>query len=362
MRVIIAGGGTGGHLFPAIAVGEELKRQFPDIELLHVGASNGIEAKWFPRNNIRYELLDVHGLTGKDALARLKALGEFLSAINRARMLLKTFRPELVVGTGGYSAAPTAMAAILSRVPLVILEQNVRPGLANRLLGRFARKICVGFAESAGGFGRGNIEITGNPVRFAIPPRLQHQPHEPFQILVLGGSTGAHRLNIAALNAFVICRKHVIKINVVHQTGEADVGLVSEGYQKLGCSARVLSFIDDIGRSLELTDLVVARSGAMTVSEVALAGRAAIFVPYPFHRDRQQEFNARVLERRGGARIVADDDHCGENLARELYELTSDPPRLVAMGQRAHEAAMPEAAEKIARICFEVMQPEQTVA
>jgi UDP-N-acetylglucosamine--N-acetylmuramyl-(pentapeptide) pyrophosphoryl-undecaprenol N-acetylglucosamine transferase len=124
----------------------------------------------------------------------------------------------------------------------------------------------------------------------------------------------------------------------------------------------VLSFIDDIGRSLELTDLVIARSGAMTVSEVALAGRPAIFVPYPFHRDRQQEFNARVLERRGGARIVADDDHCGENLARELCELTSDPPRLVAMGQRAHEAAMPEATAKIARICFEVMQPEQTVA
>jgi len=353
MKIIIAGGGTGGHLFPAVAVGEELRRQCPSTEVLHVGATNGMEARWLPMHGFPCELLQVRGFTGKDPLTRLRAAAEFLSAIGRARSLLKRFSPDLVLSAGGYASAPMAVAALLARTPLVLMEQNTRPGLSNRLLWRFARRICVGFSDSAAAFAAHKVEVTGNPVRFAFLPRPPRKSSVPLQILVLGGSSGAHRLNLGVLKAFKICRDSVIKFNVIHQTGEADVGMVADGYREIGWDAQVVPFIDDMATALGNADLVIARAGAMTVSEVALAGRPAIFVPYPFHRDRQQELNARVLERRGGAMIVFDDVQLGENLANVLRDLASDPDRLLRIGAAAHALAMPDAAEKIARVCFE---------
>lgn len=362
MKVIIAGGGTGGHLFPAVAVGEEMVREHPETEVLHVGASNGMEARWLPQSGLRYQLFEVRGWTGKDPLTRLRALAEFLRAIGRARSVLRDFGAELVLSAGGYASAPMAVAAIVSRTPLVLMEQNTRPGLANRMLWRFARKVCVGFDETAEAFGARKVAVTGNPVRFAIAPGGPRQSSGPIQILVLGGSTGAHRLNLGVLQALRIVGKDVIKIQVTHQTGEADAGPIEQGYRELGRDARVLPFINDIGEALQKADLVIARAGAMTVSEVALAGRPAIFVPYPFHRDRQQEHNARVIERRGGARIILDDDRLGEKLAAALVELTGDRKLLCQMGARAHEAAKPEAARKIAQVCFSIMEQERSAA
>ena len=362
MRVIIAGGGTGGHLFPAVAVGEQLQRERPQTAVMYVGASNGIEAKWFPPSGLRYELFEVRGWTGKAPLTRLRAAREFLSALGKARMLLKSFKADLVVSAGGYASAPMAVAAIAGRIPLVLMEQNTRPGLANRLLWRFAGRICVGFAEAAEAFKAAKVEVTGNPVRFGFLPRVGKGVSSSLQILVLGGSSGAHRLNLGVLKALKICGKAVIKLEITHQTGEAEAGLVREGYRELGRDARVVPFIDDMAAALDQADLVVARSGAMTVSEVALAGRPAIFVPYPFHRDRQQELNARVIERRGGARIIDDDEALGDNLARALIEIAADPERLREMGARAYEAAMPDAAKKIAQVCFEVAGMERCAA
>lgn len=349
MKVIIAGGGTGGHLFPAVAVGAALLRLAPDSEVLYVGATNGLEARWMPRHGLPYELLRVRGWTGKDPLTRLRAIAEFAGAVRRAGRAIREHGAELVVGAGGYASAPVALAAILRRIPLILMEQNVRPGLSNRMLWRFARKICVGFPDSAAAFAPDRAVVTGNPVRFEIPSRARSNL-DPIQILVLGGSSGAHRLNIGVLKAFKICAKSVIKLT--HQTGESDVGMVQDGYRTLGRTATVVPFIDDMAGALAAADLVVARSGAMTVSEVALAGCPAIFVPYPFHRDRQQELNARVIERRGGARIVLDDEQLGENLATVLDELTVDRARLRAMGECAAAVAMPQAAEKIAALCL----------
>lgn len=362
MKTIIAGGGTGGHLFPAVALGEELKRERPDAEVLHVGTMNGLEATWLPRSGLRYELFPVRGLRGKDPITRLRALGEFFAAVRRARALLKSFGADLVVSAGGYASAPMAVAAIIARVPLVLMEQNTRPGLSNRMLWRFARKICVGFADTAAFFDTSRVEVTGNPVRLKFIPGTLRKTSVPLQILVLGGSSGAHRLNLGVLNAFKILKKSVIKLQVVHQTGEADVGLVTDGYRGLGCEAKVIPFIDDMASALDRADLVVARSGAMTVSELALAGRAAIFVPYPFHRDRQQELNARVIERLGGALIVNDDNSLGENLAAALREFAADTSRLVEMGRKAKEAAKPDAAARIARVCFEITGVEKQAA
>ncbi len=362
MKTIIAGGGTGGHLFPAVALGEELKRERPDADVLHVGTVNGLEATWLPQSGLKYELFPVRGLRGKDPLTRLRALAEFFTAVRRAHALLKRFDADLVVSAGGYASAPMAMAAIISRVPLVLMEQNTRPGLSNRMLWRFARKICVGFAETAAFFDTSRVEVTGNPVRLRFIPGPLRKTSVPLQILVLGGSSGAHRLNLGVLNAFTILEKSVIKLQVVHQTGEADVKLVTDGYRGLGSAAKVIPFIDDMAKALDCADLVVARSGAMTVSEIALAGRAAIFVPYPFHRDRQQELNARVIERLGGAIIVNDDDSLGENLAAALREFADNPSRLIEMGRKANRAAKPDAAARIARVCFEIAGMERQAA
>jgi len=362
IKTIIAGGGTGGHLFPAVALGEEIKRERPDSDVLHVGTINGLEATWLPQSGLKYELFPVRGLRGKDPLTRLRAIGEFMAAVRRARGLLKTFAADLVVSAGGYASAPMAMAAIISRVPLVLMEQNTRPGLSNRMLWRFASKVCVGFADTAVFFDASRVVVTGNPLRLRFIPRPLLKTSLPLQILVLGGSSGAHRLNLGVINALKILGKGVIKFKVIHQTGEADVGLVTDGYRGFDGDAKVVPFIKDMADVLDRADLVVARSGAMTVSEIALAGRAAIFVPYPFHRDRQQELNARVIERIGGAVIVNDDDSLAANLAAALREFLADPSRLIEMGRKACGAAHPDAAARIAQVCFDVAGQERQAA
>jgi UDP-N-acetylglucosamine--N-acetylmuramyl-(pentapeptide) pyrophosphoryl-undecaprenol N-acetylglucosamine transferase len=278
MKVIIAGGGTGGHLFPAVAVGEAMMRERPETEVLFVGTTAGLEARWMPRSGLRYELFEVHGLRGHSPLERVRAMGEFVAALRRARGLLRSFGADLVLGAGGYASVPMAMAAIIARTPLVLMEQNTRPGLSNRVLWRFAKKVCVGFDASVSLFHSPKVVVSGNPVRFNIEPS-PFKLHDPLQILVLGGSTGAHRLNEGVINALRNLRESVIKITLVHQTGEADVELVKGGYAALGCRAQVVAFIDDMAHALARADLLVARAGAMTVSEVALAGRPAVFVP-----------------------------------------------------------------------------------
>jgi len=360
MRVIIAGGGTGGHLFPAVALGEELKRRRPEAEVLYVGTSAGLEAKWLPQNGFACELFNVHGLRGHSLRARLSAMLEFFRALSLARALIRRFRPDLVVGAGGYASAPTAMAAIVGRVPLLLMEQNTKLGLANRILWRLARKVCVGFAETAKVWKSPKVEVTGNPVRFKPQPVVPRAV-DKLQILVLGGSSGAHRLNLGALECFQKLKKAVIK-SLLHQTGAVDEELVRTAYEKAGIEARVVPFIDDVASALGQADLIVARSGAMTVSEIALAARPAIFVPYPFHRDRQQEHNARVIEGLGGAILIHDDEHLADNLARTIAGLAADPARLSEMGARAHAAAMPEAAERVARACFEIIDSEAAAA
>jgi len=363
MKVIIAGGGTGGHLFPAVALGEELVRERSDTEVLYVGTRYGFEAKWLPKTQYRHELYDVHGLLGgRGAMARVKSIAELMRAIFLARATLRRFGADLVVTAGGYASAPMGLAAIASRTPLVLMEQNTTPGFSNRMLWRFADKICIAFAESAAHFSPAKVVVTGIPVRYQ--PHADRKPISDslFQILVLGASTGAHRLNLGVLKAFEIWRNSVINLTVTHQTGEADEELVRAEYRNFSFKADVTPFIDDVPAALSRSDLVIARSGGGTVTDVALAARPAIFVPYPFHRDRQQFHNAQVIERAGGAVIVNDDDNLGANLAREIERLTSNRELLREMGDRAHGAVPADAAMRIARVCFDIVESRRTSA
>jgi UDP-N-acetylglucosamine--N-acetylmuramyl-(pentapeptide) pyrophosphoryl-undecaprenol N-acetylglucosamine transferase len=356
MKVIIAGGGTGGHLFPAVALGEEMIRERPALDVLFVGTSAGLEAKWLPKSGYKYELFEMHGIRGHSALERTRASVEFVRAIGLATSLVRRFRPSIIVSAGGYASASMGAAAILTRTPLVLMEQNTRPGLVNRTLSRFAKKICVGFSDGASYFNSTKVVVTGNPTRFRYLPDRSSREAGQLQILVLGGSSGAHRLNIGVVGAFKIYGKSVINLHVVHQTGEADEELVRSAYREIGFAAEVVPFIDDVAAALNRADLVIARSGAMTVTDIALGARAAIFVPYPFHKDLQQVHNARVIEKRGGAIIVRDDEQLASNLARELEALILNPARLDEMGVRAHQEAHPDAARHIAKICFEVAE------
>ena len=362
MKVIIAGGGTGGHLFPAVALGEELIRERPGIDVMFVGTSAGLEARWLPKSGLRYELFEMHGIRGHNVVERIRSSIEFLRAIGLARGLIKRMRPDLVVSAGGYASAAMGAGAILSGTPLVLMEQNTRPGLSNQLLWRFAKKICVGFSDSVAYFSPSKVEVTGNPVRFNYRPDRSRDERAPLQILVLGGSTGAHRLNIGVVGAFKIWGKSVINLHVVHQTGEADEELVRRAYSDMQLSVSVVPFIDDIATALHDADLIIARSGAMTVTDIILAARPAVFVPYPFHKDLQQFHNARVIEKRGGAIIVNDDEDLASNLAREVEALVNNPARLVEMGERAHLEARPDAARHVAKVCFEVAGLEKSAA
>ncbi len=360
-KAIIAGGGTGGHLFPAVAVGEEILRVRSDTEVLFVGASTGMEASWFPRSGLRYELLEVRGFAGKSPLMRLRAIREFVRALTRARSLLRIFGPSVVVSAGGYASAPIAAAAIMAGIPLILMEQNTRPGLVNRMLWRFARKICVGFADAAAAFGPSKVEVTGNPVRFSKMPEPARQHSGLLKVLVLGGSSGAHRLNLGVLSAFKILREQSLKVSITHQTGDADAAMVEQAYRNYCGHVTVVPFIEDVAAALDGSDLVIARAGAMTVSEIALAGRPAIFVPYPFHRDHQQEHNARVLVRAGGAVLVNDDQNLGENLAGKLQRLNARRECLQEMGRSAHRMAISDAAKRIAELCFRVAENDASI-
>jgi UDP-N-acetylglucosamine--N-acetylmuramyl-(pentapeptide) pyrophosphoryl-undecaprenol N-acetylglucosamine transferase len=357
MKVIISGGGTGGHLSPALALGEELRRMRPDCELLFIGTRAGLDEQFLSRSGFPYELFDVGGLMGHSPREALSAIAKMSGAILQARALLRVRRPNLVVGVGGYASMPAALAALTMRIPLLLMEQNTRPGLTNRVLSRFARRICVAFEESVPMLPAGKVQVTGNPVRFIPVNRPRPQPDQ-ISILVLGGSSGAHRLNLGAQSAFTILNKDVIKFRLIHQTGAADEGLMRSAYQQAGVEAEVTPFIYNMADALAQADLVVARAGAMTVSEIALAGRPAIFVPYPFHRDHQQELNGRTLERRGAALIVPDDDRLADNLARAIRELAGDRPRMRLMAERAAAAAKPDAASAIARSCLEIAGAE----
>jgi UDP-N-acetylglucosamine--N-acetylmuramyl-(pentapeptide) pyrophosphoryl-undecaprenol N-acetylglucosamine transferase len=358
MRVIIAGGGTGGHLFPAIALGEEIVRRRPDSQVLYAGTTNGFEAKWLPQRGYQYELFEVHGIRGRNLGGRARAIAEFVRAVSLARALVARFHPDLIVSVGGYASAPVALAAILARVPIVMLEQNTKPGLSNRVLWRFARKICVSFADSARYFRRDKVVLTGNPVRYQAGAEPAPPDFAQKQILVLGGSTGAHRLNLGVIGAFKIWGKSVINWTILHQCGETDVERLRVEYQQTGVRAEVAPFIADVPAALARASLVIARAGGGTVTDIALAGRAAVYVPYPFHRDMQQLHNAMVIQKAGGALVVNDDEELAENLAREVKSLFEDLGRLAAMGQRARSSVFPDAAARVARVCFDVAQME----
>ncbi|PIR21366.1 MAG: undecaprenyldiphospho-muramoylpentapeptide beta-N-acetylglucosaminyltransferase [Deltaproteobacteria bacterium CG11_big_fil_rev_8_21_14_0_20_47_16] len=352
MHVIIAGGGTGGHVYPAIAIAEAVKMQFPEAKVTFIGTSRGLEVTAVPKAGWPLALINVRPIKGRSLVQRFMGGLTMVSGVAKARILLKRLKPDLVIGVGGYASAAAGVAAVSMGVPLVIHEQNSIPGLTNRLLGRIAKKVFITFPQAANYFSPSKVVPVGNPVRQQVLADIMKTTSDStsseFVVFVFGGSQGARSLNQAMLAALPYLKTLSRPLRVVHQVGsQADEKAIANVYRQAGVNAEVHQFIHDMGHYYRQADVVVARSGAGTLAELALVGKPAILVPYPFASDNHQEANAQAYVSEGAARLIPDQELDGPRLAGELKGLLEDHLSRKAMGTCMKQMATPNAAVDI---------------
>ncbi|HXH72037.1 MAG TPA: undecaprenyldiphospho-muramoylpentapeptide beta-N-acetylglucosaminyltransferase [Mariprofundaceae bacterium] len=356
----IAGGGTGGHVMPAIALADAARERWPGLTVQFIGAERGLEARLLPERGEEVLLLSMHGIKGAGLLQRLRvACWELPQAIRRIRTSWQGRRPDLVVGVGGYASASGVLAALVSRIPVVLYEQNAMPGLVNRLLARFCKKIMLGFAAAKEHLHRAPCVVTGNMVRAAIAA-VRWQPHIPSRLLVMGGSQGARFLNDTVPDACVQLAAQGYSFTVTHLAGNdaATCQQVAERYAQAGIEATVLPFCDDMPAFFSSGDLLIARSGAMTVAEAASCGMPSLFVPLPIAADDHQRFNAEALASVGGAEVLNQRDTSAGTLAATLTRLLFSPDRLAEMSSASLTAAPLEARRKQLEVLTEFLAVE----
>ncbi len=347
MRVIIAGGGTGGHVIPALAIAHQLQKQFA-AEILFIGTARGIETRLVPQAGFPLELIRVGALKNVSMATRAKTMFDLPRALWTAGRIVSDFNPDVVIGVGGYASGPAMFAAIRRRISTLAFEPNVVPGFANRLVARFVSAAAVHFEETCEYFP--HCKVTGVPVReafFQIPPKaLESQP----TLLVFGGSQGARAINQAMIESLPGLQAKIPALRIVHQTGQRDYDNVLAAYQQSGIASEVHKFIDDMPATFARADLLVCRSGASTVGEITAAGKPAIFVPFPRAADDHQNVNARALEREGAAVVVEESNLGAAYLVETIMSLFGDPARLRAMSVAARSLAHPKAVEEIAEM------------
>src|SRR3954470_3364387 len=346
MRAILAGGGTGGHVIPALAIARELKARY-QAEVLFIGTSRGIENKLVPAAGFELKLIEVGALKNVSIATRLKTLLALPRAISAAKKMLREFGPDVVIGVGGYASGPAMIAAQRLGIPTLAFEPNLVPGLANKVVARKVKGAAVHFAETAKYFA--NAKVTGVPVRqefFSIPPRAAGAP----SLLVFGGSQGAAAINAAVIGALPQIRAAFPNIKIVHQTGERELAPTKAGYEQAGVAADVSAFITDMPRAFAGADLIICRSGASTVAEITAAGKPAIFTPFPRAADDHQTRNAQALERTGAALLIPQSQLASDLLAKSIIDLLQDRPRLAKMCSAAKQLAHPDAGREIAEM------------
>jgi UDP-N-acetylglucosamine--N-acetylmuramyl-(pentapeptide) pyrophosphoryl-undecaprenol N-acetylglucosamine transferase len=353
--MIVAGGGTGGHLFPGLAVAEALAES---DAALFVGSSGGIEARVIPRTRFPFRALEVRGVRGRGWRGIADFVLQIPRALRDADRELAAFEADVVLGVGGYASFPAVVTAWLRGIPTVLLEQNARPGMANRVLGRIATRVCTSFAAAGTSFPSGRVVVTGNPVRAfaATAPVPGAAAGGSFHLLVFGGSQGAQSLNAAMSAAAPRLAASIAGLRVTHQTGRGAVDAVRAAYESAGVPAEVLEFIDDMGAAYAAADLVVCRSGATTLAELASVGKAAILIPYPKAADDHQRANAEVVEAAGAARMILDAELDAERLAGEIEAIAASPERRAAMQRASRSLAKPDAAEQVVRLCRQLVE------
>lgn len=352
-RLLIAGGGTGGHLFPGVAIAEELRARHPDAEIRFVGTRRGIEARVLPELGWDLELIEVSGLKTVGALGALRGLFRLPRALWQARRVIKRFAPDAVIGVGGYASGPVVLMARLRGIPTAICEQNSIPGLTNKILGRIARVVFLSFSESRRYFKPKKIVMSGNPVRRDLVQKLlaaQPGARERVGVLVCGGSQGAVAVNELASRALIaLAQEHPVAI--VHQTGEKDLAATEQRYAQAGVAATCSAFIKDMATAYQQADVIIGRAGATTVAELAIAGKPAVFIPYPFAADNHQVTNAREMADAGAALMFEQATLTADKLADALRPLLGDAALRARMGAQMKALAKPDAAATVVDWC-----------
>jgi UDP-N-acetylglucosamine--N-acetylmuramyl-(pentapeptide) pyrophosphoryl-undecaprenol N-acetylglucosamine transferase len=358
MRAILAGGGTGGHVIPALAIANQLKTSY-DAEVMFIGTARGIENRLVPAAGYPLQLVRVGALKNVSVMTRVKTSFDLPRAIWQAGGMLNEFAPDVVIGVGGYASGPAMLAAVVKHIPTLAFEPNVVPGFANRVVAKFVSGAAVHFEETAKYFR--HAEVTGVPVRqafFEIPPKRGGTP----TVLVFGGSQGAHAINEAVFRCLPVLQREAPGIHIIHQTGERDYNDALTAYQAHHESAEVFKFIEDMPGAFARADLVVCRSGASTVAEIAAAGKPAVFVPFPRAADDHQSVNAEALARHGAAVVVEESKLEGVWLAETIAALLQDASRLRQMSEAARGLSHPDAASDIAKMAARVAGIEDQAA
>src|SRR5215213_3571802 len=342
MKVLIAAGGTGGHIYPGIAVAKEIMRRDAEASVRFVGTARGLETKLVPDNGFELSTIDSAGLKNVGFVGKIKGLLILPKSFLDARRILNQFKPEVVVGAGGYVAGPVLMMASLMRIPTLVMDSNALPGFTNRRLAAFVTKAALTFDEALPFFGKKGV-VTGNPVRkefFEIEPKPRG---ERINLLIFGGSQGARAIN----NAMGEALAHLpgAKLRITHQTGESDFEKIKEVYSRSEKEADVRAFISNMVDEFAKADLVICRAGATTCAELSAAGKAAIMVPLPTAADEHQRKNAEALQTAGAARMILQKDLTGESLANEILDLINSPAKISAMETATKKLARKDAAE-----------------
>ncbi len=358
--MLVAGGGTGGHVFPALAVAQEWLRHGEALgerrQAVFVGTERGLENKLVPPTGIPLEHIRSAGLKGMGGMKLARHLAMLGPAYLDSRAILRKHRFDVAFGLGGYAAGPILLAAAMKGIPVVIFEPNAEPGLTNRILARFATRVAVGYEETARRLGKKAV-VTGCPVRpefkYVSPRRLE----PPFRILITGGSQGARPINRAVKEALPLLKQWKNELLIVHQTGEREYEDVRAGYLSCEFTAQVKPFLMDMPERLAWADLIISRAGQTTIAEIAAVGRAAIFIPFAGAADSHQLRNAQALERAGAARVLPESKLNGARLAHEIMSLLAKPDEIAGLAAKARQFAAPQATQDIVKLIEQVARP-----
>ncbi len=356
IRVIVAGGGTGGHLFPGIAVAQEL-RKTGNVDVLFIGTDKAMNVDALCRYGFPLKTIQVEGIKGRGILGTVRALAMAPLAVCQTLAILREFRPHLILGVGGYVSGPVTLGGWLMRVRTAIQEQNSIPGLTNRILSRIAERIFISYPESKDYFPTRKTILTGNPIRRELFDSIVENKGQGdiFSVLVLGGSQGAHRLNELVVGTLTSLEDLKERLYFIHQAGEKDEVWVRDAYRQAGFKAEVSAFINQMGRAYGRADIVASRAGAGTLAEVTALGKPSLLIPYPYAANDHQKVNARCLEKAGAARVFTQTGLRPEILAKEIRSLYEDKSALKSMASRSLQRGKANAAALIAEECLRMI-------